>query len=343
MLRLIEGFEHCGPSTATMAQIASRLATKWDVIGSCSSGTYSLVTGYYDWGLGLKAHATDKTNGMSKNFDNQGTWIIGFAFKTPTTHTTTDDILTIWQQGGGECAILQFNSDETLRVYTAGTLRYTSSALSLNTWYYIEFKVVIHNTAGSWELVLNGTSLSSGSGVDTSASGAAYANAIGFYLTGGNIFDDIYILDGQAGLNTFRGRSKVFSYFPNSDGGVNEWIASPSGDHYAVVDETPLDLNDYLETDVNGDRDLFGFEATSGTGLIYGVQLVGQFFTEGTGPKTASIVCLSNATEATAEQIITQPDNHIDIVLPIELNPDTASAWTNSTLNAAKFGVEKVS
>lgn len=341
MLKFIEGFEHCGTVDATMSQIASRLATKWDVVGERSSPGYSLELGYGDWGQCLRC-SNSATDQMIKHFDDQSTWLIGFAIKTPVLAAATVHTLFRLMKRDDKLFSLGFSATLQPQIYllTNTTPVYTGSALSTNTWYYFEFKVVVHVSAGSWEFKINNVPITSQSGVATGLD--SIANAIQFVHSLKCCFDDIYILDGQAGAIDFLGRSKIFTHFPSQDTDINQWTPSSGIDHYAVVNEAALDMASYLETNTNGSKELFVFNPTSAPGVIHGVQVVAQCATTGSELKTVNVLCESNGSEVTLEGSIAQPDNHTDSVLVIETDPNTAAAWTTTGLNAANFGVEKV-
>jgi hypothetical protein len=102
-------------------------------------------------------------------------------------------------------------------------------------------------------------------------------------------------------------------------------------------------MDSYLYTNAANASEQFSFGAIPGSGVIYGVQLTGQFAVTGSQPKVAKIMCSSNSSETELEQTIAQPDNHTDIVVPLETDPGTGNTWERSNLNIATFGVEKVS
>jgi hypothetical protein len=344
MLRFIEGFEHCGLG-ATQAQLVERLQTKWTALTK-SSSDFTTELGYGDWGICLKSNADPET-GLTKILDAQDTWIVGLAYKTPAAAgDASGPILNIrYKNQAGynvdQANLYWYHTDKKIRVYVNnGTLVHTTAALSSATWYYLELKVVFHTATGSWELVINDVSSGSGSGVPTGV--VNYAESLTLRSDAGGAFDDIYVLDGQAGANAFLGRCKVFTHNPVEDAGTNEWTPTPSGDHYAAVDESPTSLTDYLSTNTNGNKEVFNFEDAVHAGTIHGVQAVGQFFVPDGAFKQARVFCDSNGSTDSNSYYIASADVPSSVISISETDPDTGNAWTNSILNDATFGAEKV-
>jgi hypothetical protein len=345
MLRFIEGFDHCGLA-ATQAQLRERLQTKWTCLHVGT--TFTTEVGYGDWGYCLRAGG-NATSALTKQFpDAQNTWIIGFAYKTPAASgDQAGEIVKIgtwWQGWSSEHAMLYWSStDKKIRVYTAigSDIQHETAVLSSDTWYYIEFKIVLNTTSGSWELRINNVKSGDDSGIKTAASDGG--EVISFPASQKGAIDDIYILDGQAGANDFLGACKVFTHNPIEDAGINQWTPTPSGDHYATIDETPTSIVDYLGTNVNGYQEVFNFEDAVHAGTIHGVQAVGQFFVPDGAFKQAKIFCDSNGSIDSNSYYIASADVPSSVISISETDPDTGNAWTNTILNDATFGVEKVS
>ncbi len=85
-----------------------------------------------------------------------------------------------------------------------GTAYATTAGLGLqkDTWYYIELKVKCHATLGTFDLHVDGTSVLSGSGLNTKIGSHLYHDRFllqGFYNA--PIFDDLYFLDSSGSAN----------------------------------------------------------------------------------------------------------------------------------------------
>lgn len=154
----------------------------------------------------------------------------------------------------------------------AATLGTTTQALLYDQWYYIELQVVVHPTAGSAQLRVNGETWLNVAGVRTQADGASSATAWQEAMIAGHLgaasttywyYEDLYLADtdlsdafnqwaalvGDVAINY----SNVFQ-----DGAMIDWSVLSGSDHFAMVDDNPPDLDvTYNHTDVAGEIDTF--------------------------------------------------------------------------------------
>jgi hypothetical protein len=219
----------------------------------------------------------------------------------------------------------------------------TSSALiSIDTWYYIELKVYIHDTGGTYDVNLNGSNELSGSGVDTKYSGSAGANQVrvgGYAFTRYPRFDDIYVCDNTGSIaNDFLGDVRVEALLPNGAGNSSDFTAS-AGSNYQCVDETPPNWEDYVYDDTVGNHDTYTFDNMSTVeGDIYGVQSNMFAKKSSAGTRTVKTVIRSDGADYTPGSEHTLGDSYVYYVDTFEDDPDTSAAWTIAGVNAAEFG-----
>jgi len=100
-------------------------------------------------------------------------------------------------------ALLRSYTNNRLKVYIWGnsTYYYGNTELAVDTWYYVELKIVVHDSAGSFELRINGKTEISKFGIDTKND--TDCRAIGFLGTGSGsavkfYFDNCSIADEWA-------------------------------------------------------------------------------------------------------------------------------------------------
>jgi hypothetical protein len=198
-------------------------------------------------------------------------------------------------------------------------------------------QATIHSSTGSYECHVNGVSVCSGSGVNTSDSGNPYANAVILGWTEG-YYDDLYVLDGTAGQNDFLGQVRVAAGMPISDYST-QWVRSTGTTNYETVDEIPVNTSDYNYSQTTDELDLFGVDPIGGTNVI-GAQLNVDALLSDPGGKELILVCDSNGSQQTKAFQIGESDLVVGQALITDIDPNTSTDWTKTTLNAAHWGVK---
>lgn len=157
---------------------------------------------------------------------------------------------------------------------------------------------------------------------------------------GFNQFDDFYIIDtSTAGHSTFLGPVSIRGIHPNADTSYDDMTPSSGTDHYALVDEECPDTSDYLTSNGTGDTEVWGYGDVPTDTTVKAVEVRTASRTNGVSENFAPI-CRSGGTnhELTQQTVLSATfDQHTEI---LETDPDTSTAWTPTTLNAAQFGVK---
>lgn len=293
------------------------------------------------------------TNGLNmtnatyhKPLDAQGTWICGLAFLLDNAPFNAGLVLIALYDGVTEQMSLrvELTSAKLIVSRNGTTLATSAAALSLDVFNYIEFKVLISDTVGTYEVRVNGVNVLSGSGADTKFTANATADSVRFSVAGTNgtnIADDIYICDGTgAANNNFLGDVRVDAKFP--DGAGNSTGMTPSaGSNFQCVDETTAnDDTDYVQSDVATTKDTYTFgDITHVPVAIFGVQINMTARKDDAGARSiASVVRSGGAdTDGATQALSTTYAQYQQI---IEKDPNTAAAWTKTALNAAEFGAK---
>ena len=228
-----------------------------------------------------------------------------------------------------------------------GTLLGSSApgALAIAAWSYVEVSVVFSDTAGAVLVRVNGTTVINLTSVDTVNTANAYATGVALLPTdgGGGYYNDFCLIDpGTAPNTTFLGDVRIDAYYPTTDGASSQWTPTPSGAHYAVVDETAPNGTDEIEADVTGYIDLFGFQDLAvAPGAFYAVQVCAAAMKTDAGSRQIKSVVRSGVTNypGTAKDV---SETQKYILNQWNTDPGTAAAWTEAGFNAAEFGVELV-
>lgn len=222
---------------------------------------------------------------------------------------------------------------------------------------YLEWKVYLHDTNGTWEVRWNGDTIFSDTNKDTKyrgdTTGANRARFVSLNSTNtateeGFRISDIYICDDAGSVNNdFIGPCRVLTLHPDADGDDEDWSTSSGSDSYALVNETSPadDDSDYIEDSTTGNRSLFTYDnVPTGMGSnIKGVQLCTLArITDATNYDLKNTVKSGSSLYYDSAVTIDQ-QSYTDMEQQkwiMETDPDTAAAWTESGLNAVQCGVE---
>lgn len=349
-LIFIDGFDHYEDTDIT------------DKYVSAAAGmNISSVAG--EFRSGLSSLDMDANNGqitVTPVDDTQVTYIVGFGFRLSTPQTLDyRDIVSFYEDSAatGVHVSLQITGDRKFRVILGqdndflGTLGTTSEMFELDDgFHYIEFKVTIHDTTGSFELKFDEESILSVTGVDTRNNDENSPNgvikSITFRQVPGAVnntwYDDLYICDTTGSKNKdFLGDCQVTAIFPKADGALEDFTRSAGADSFALVDDNPPDDDTtHVESNTSGHKDSFDMDDVSGMTTILGVQLTeyARFLTGSASMKHLVRVGGTNYL-GSSKTLASAYDFHMNIW---EDDPDISSAWTISGINAAEFGMEVV-
>lgn len=222
--------------------------------------------------------------------------------------------------------------------------------ITIGIWYYLEFKTVIHGSAGSVEIRVNSVSQFSATGLNTvNPNYSTYTTATRavFGQGGSGVADfcDLYVLDGggAAPHNTFYGDIRIDCHYPTADGANTGSTPSSGSLRYAMVDEhAPNDDIDY--NSVSGTaKDSFTMENLVPTGAtIKSFQTVVAAKKTDSGAAVFKSLLRPVATDFDGS-ISNAPSNDIYrfYTQPYETNPATGLAITEAEFNAMEAGYHR--
>jgi len=223
---------------------------------------------------------------------------------------------------------------------------------------YVEWKVVIHPSAGTVEVRVNGNVVPglNLTGQNTRASGFSTWTSVvlgtndnvGSSWSGGNLnvdFDDVYVCDGSgsAPWNTFLGDCRVDALRPTAEGTSSQWTPLSGTDNAAMVNQTaPDDDTTYVSTVTSGHTDTYVTpDAPVAGAAIMGVQLNVSIKKEDAGSCAVSGVVRHSGTNYPV--VLPNPGTtyaYQTVMMPT--NPGTGVAWTEAGFNAAEFGFTRL-
>lgn len=340
MLLLVEGFEGFGTTTGVAPQPAGALGRLYS---ASQESQMRMRTGRLSgYALEFNYGGSQITSGTLTTDD---TLIVGIAVKFP----ASDDVRFLVLLDGVTLGMnLRLTTVGEIEVYRGATFLAKSAAAVIlaNTWYYIEFKVKCNNTTGTYEVRVGGVNVVSASGVDTRAGANDYHDIarLDWYLGSGNTkFDDWYICDSTGSDNNdFLGNCRVVAILPDGDDTAGWDTASGGSDHCLDVDENPADDDTtYVEDGTSGHKDLYDYAAmTPDLGPIKGLSI--KTVCRETDASSFSLITpiKSGITEDDDSAQAIGTTDYVTKTRISEFDPNTSVAWTETTVNAAKFGVK---
>jgi hypothetical protein len=256
----------------------------------------------------------------------------------------------------------RLNQDGSISAYRsvaggggAGTLLGTTSfVLTLNVWQYLEFKVTIHDSAGTVNIMIDGVVALSLTGQDTKSSTSSVTDWSAFRLgpigvaAGTNIidtrYDDFYVLDASGGgtvRNDFLGDCRVDALYPTAEGNTINGIPSTGTNNAVLVDETAPNTTDYNTLNAAGDKDTLVTQNMPVNGsTIFGVHICASAKKVDAGNAALALVSRPvNIDFDTAAVAIASDYLYARGVF--EQNPGTVADWTTGQIDASEFGYKK--
>lgn len=334
-LLFMDGFDHY--ATADMTK-------KWTTVNAMTINSTGgrRNGGYVATSLG--------TSAFGKTFPSSySTIIVGFAFRYTGSSASLYDAIALKESTTSHLTLsVQPSSGKvTLRRGTnTGTLLATSTAtLSASTWYYFELKATINDTTGAYDFRINGVTDFSATNVDTRNAGTSGVIDNITTLAGGSSitssWDDLYVCDTSGSTNNnFLGDCRIDTLLPTGDGNYTQFTPSTGTSHYALVDESTPNTTDYNSSATSGNRDSYTYpDLTSLTSqTIYGVQICAAALKSDAGARSLGTMSRLSSTDkdGTGATLSTSQT----YICEIQETDPSGSAWTQTNVNAAEFGVK---
>jgi hypothetical protein len=327
-LLLVDGFEHYATADLLKKWLSLNGApTIVPNAGRRGGGAFYLYGGYSYYYGGNRVYATASTLKTSS----------GYAGRYP---------VQLFDGATAQIGI-EFQTDGSLKVYRGyGSAVLATSAAGVipsNSYVYLEIKATIHPTAGAVEVRVNGATVVSVSGVNTRATSNSSVNGFGIYgISSPTYVADLYVCDGTGSTNNdFLGDVRIDTLYPNGDGTYSQFTPSTGTTHCTLVDEATPNSTDYNDGLAVGDRDSYTFTnlAALASQTIYGVQINAAVQKDDAGAKSVATMARSGSTntDGSSKALSTSQMYVSDIY---EFDPNTATAWTETSVNAAEFGVK---
>lgn len=296
--------------------------------------------------------------------NGNGPYFARIYFRVATLPTAENRVMAFESSSGVQMVYITLDSGGLLRLYDEdGSIGSASSALSLNTWYRIEFKIDASG-AGSTDTAearIDGVvfATSSTRNFSSGVRGLIFgANLNSEAQTTGDWFFDDVAINANIGTvqNNYPGPGKVIHLLPNAAGDSNTFSTQTGGtagsaNNYTRVDEVaPNDATDFNGSNTLNEEDMFNMTASgiASTDVVNVVHVGIRFRNPTADAVTAFKVQLektsggtiiqsaSTVLNSTAWNSQTPGEPHAYLITA-HVDPD-AAPWTLSTLDSMQTG-----
>lgn len=335
----IEGFEGFGTTPGVAPSPSGALARKYSAVNGESS--MHIENGRWA-GYCLEFNSDSNYLHSPTALTTQSTIVIGMSVYF--TSLMAHEFLTLYDGATRNCN-LRLTAAGELAVYRADTLlgTTTTAGLQVNTWYFIEFKVLTHPSVGTVEVRVDTavklalTAQNTRAGSNNRSDAFRILDAWGQYLR----VDDLYCLDnGGAAPTDFLGVKQVITIFPDGAGDDADWTPS-AGSNYACVDETAVDDNGtYVQSATAGQQDLYAYQDLPGAAMISGISGI-QINTDvrRTQSTTYNLYQIAKRTSQSDGSATAISNDAFQTKYRIMPTDTEGAAWTEANVNATQFGL----
>lgn len=338
-LILIEGFDHYTTATAggkvtlDANSAINSSAGRFQGGGALITSDAAVSTENY---LPLGANYTEAIVGFAFYFDGTGTEVPAY-----------DEMMAFVANSGSEQCILHLGTGDTLYITRGSSTVVANGSTPLvpGTWNYIEFRIVVSDTVGEVEVMLNGVQEIIQTNIDTKNTSVGSVNQIYFstcrWQDSGRI-DDVYAVSTAGSVNNdFLGDCRVDTLSVLGNGTTNQWDALVGPSNYQDVDDaTPDDDSTYIYTAVDGEIDLFDIENMSQATDVFGVQVCARAEKPDAGDAFVRLgVRSGGANYFGPDQGLSVGYTHLKQIF--ETDPHTNGVWTRTLVNLLEIGVKR--
>lgn len=336
-----DGFDYWGSNGNTPVHSDYTISDNGVVF---TSSSYSLLGGTPIYGTGRMLAFVQNAGYITYSFTDVDEVVTGFHFRV----NGNDQAHPFLEFLDSSTNQLRFTLNTSLYIeaYRNATLLGTSSApITLDRWYFLEFRVKIHDTTGTVQIKIDETSVLNLTGQDTQNTGNASVNTIKFLCAPGNYsgremgIDNWYLLDTTGGsLDDFLGEIRIVALAPNAAGNSAEFTPS-SGLNYAAVDDIPHDADTtYVESSTSGHRDSYNCATFGSSGTIHAFSVITLAKKTDVGAVSiANTLRLSSTNYDGATHALTS--SYVYYTETFTEDPSTLAAWVNTGIDSAEIGV----
>jgi hypothetical protein len=349
-LLFIDGFDHCDPAALRPNGLACAGYGKAVYANTCQS-----VDGRRAGGKALRYdanHTRAETLFARTIASPKSTLITGCALLVEALPTAGVSMPLLYIENNASTPQrheVRLASDGAIEVYKRESsdtkLGVSWVPLTPGAWRYLELKVVEGSGSGSVEVRLDGQAVLTLTGLTVTTGAKLYKAGVCVKTTTSAIpvavrIDDFYLADTAGSLNnTYLGDVRIDVLRPMGAGDTGQWTPTGAAANWDTVNEALPDEADYVSATTLGLRDLYQMTdlPAMSAPTVLGVQSVLLAHKSDAGATGIKAVVKSGAAETTGalHNLASDPLYFTHL---FETDPNTATAWTEATLNAAQFG-----
>jgi hypothetical protein len=155
--------------------------------------------------------------------------------------------------------------------------------------------------------------------------------------------DDLYMRAKTTNVTTpadeVFGDITINTIYPDANGTNRDFTPSTGTDDYAVVDETPATVSDYVASSTSADKVTLGVSTGATTKQVYGVAVNTWAGVDTPGVQNIKHVVRSNGADYLSPTAMPLGDTAHNNQSFWITDPGTAASWTIAGVNAAEFGI----
>lgn len=313
-----------------------------DEIGGWFNGLGSLVAGRN--GNGVQMGSPTITIPAAQEAD---CITIGFAIKVPAYVAASNLVLLKSDAAATTHVVLQISTTGQLTVLRNSVVLLGPTAAGIivaNRWHYVELATRLHDTLGSAVLRVDGTTVLTGSSLDTKNAGTkAVFDSVTFTSTTPFIVDDLYLCTATTTPDAFLGDVVVEQLLPNANGTTNQWVGSDmdSTDNYLNVDEPATSTADWNGDSVVGHQDLYNLPSVTRTGVPIKAICHSAYLSKSDAVNARSAKLVNRRTvDNKGVTHVLSATGYSMYGYGLLTDPETSAAWTETNVNAVQSGVE---
>ncbi len=338
---LIEGFDTYAPGTGFTLGPTTMQGGGW-VMGGDLQNVGHVGAAYSRFGTGQGMRQTDSTGGGNTRYLSRSDLAhADFAFSMAVNFLQQNGYIGLCDSAGARQITVSPAASNAVTLFGNNTTLFTSASNTaiFGDWHTYRIIGKVDPSAGWLDFYIDSNLVYQVSGVDTRTT--TLSNVSGFISNSTNnqtpfYADDMVLLTGADAAGGIP-ECRVSSLLPTSDGGTLNLTPSTGSDHYAMVDDLPLSLSDYLYGTADGELDLLNLADLSFTPeQIIGVQARMLAAKTDIGSRLVNLGVRSGGVDYDGADlsVSTAP---MQLVRGLVLNPNTGLPWDKTSVDALQL------